>query len=55
MDKNRADIAGGLVFVGFILCSLGLGIYFENLAVFFLMGLGAAFIGFGLIKAIVKH
>lgn len=52
--KSRSDSAGGLVFVGFIMLGLGLGLYFDNAAVGLFIGLGSGFVVFGLIKAFMK-
>ncbi|MGB0757390.1 MAG: hypothetical protein ACPGO5_02950 [Patescibacteria group bacterium] len=52
--KSRADQAGGMVFVGFIMLGLGFGFYYGSLPVGLFLGLGTGFILFGLIKAFMK-
>ena len=52
--KSKADAAGGMVFVGSLMIGIGLGIYYGQTAVGALVGLGAGFILFGLIKVIIK-
>lgn len=56
MEKNtsKSDTAGGLVFSGFIVLGVGLGILYNNTAVGTLLGVGIGFIFFGLIKAFMK-
>jgi hypothetical protein len=53
-DKKKSDTVGGLVFVGPLMIGLGLGIYYNQTAVGVLVGLGAGFILFGLVKALMK-
>ena len=53
-NKSKSDTVGGLVFVGPLMIGIGLGIYYNQTAVGVLVGLGAGFILFGLIKAIMK-
>ena len=53
-NKSKADTAGGLVFVGPLMIGIGLGIYYNITAVGVLVGLGAGFILFGLVKAFMK-
>ncbi|MBU0498348.1 MAG: hypothetical protein KKG04_10410 [Candidatus Thermoplasmatota archaeon] len=53
-DSSKADTAGGLVFIGSLLIGLGLGIYYNIMAVGLLVGLGVGFILFGLVKAFMK-
>jgi hypothetical protein len=53
-NKSKSDTAGGLVFVGALMIGIGLGIFYGITAVGTLVGLGAGFILFGLVKAFVK-
>ena len=53
-NKLKADTAGGLVFVGAMMIGIGIGIYYNITAVGVLVGLGAGFILFGLVKAFMK-
>jgi len=53
-NKSKSDTVGGLVFVGPLMIGIGLGIYYNQTAVGVLVGLGAGFILFGLVKAIMK-
>ena len=53
-SKSKADTAGGMVFVGSLMIGIGLGIYYGQTAVGVLVGLGAGFILFGLIKVLIK-
>ena len=53
-SKLKADTAGGLFFVGAFMIGIGLGIYYNITAVGVLVGLGAGFILFGLVKAFMK-
>jgi hypothetical protein len=53
-NKSKADISGGLVFVGALMLGIGLGIYYNVTAVGVLVGLGVGFILFGLVKAFMK-
>ena len=53
-SKSKADVAGGLVFVGPLMIGIGLGIYYGNTAIGVLVGLGVGFILFGLVKAFTR-
>jgi len=55
MAKSKSDVAGGLVFVGALMIGIGLGIYFIQVAVGTLIGLGIGFIIYGFIKALSKN
>jgi hypothetical protein len=52
--ESKSDVAGGLVFVGALILGIGLGMYYGNTAVGTLVGLGAGFILFGIIKVLMK-
>ena len=53
-EKSKSDTAGEFVFVGPLLIGIGLGIYFNQVAVGALVGLGVGFILFGLVKVLMK-
>jgi hypothetical protein len=53
-EKSKSDTVGGLVFVGPLMIGLGIGIYLNQTAVGVLIGLGVAFIAFGVVKALMK-
>ena len=52
--KSKSDTIGELVFVGPLLIGIGLGIYYNQVAVGALVGLGVSFILFGIVKALIK-
>jgi len=52
--KSRSDNIGGFFFAGPLMMGIGLGIYYNQVAVGTLVGLGAGFILFGLAKIFVK-
>ena len=49
--KSKSDVVGGLIFVGALMIGIGFGISFGNAGAGTMLGLGAGFILFGLIKA----
>ena len=53
-EKSKSDTIGELVFVGPLLIGIGLGIYYNQVAVGALVGLGVSFILFGIVKALIK-
>jgi hypothetical protein len=53
--KSKADVVGGLIFVGSLMIGIGLGIFYGNTAVGTMIGLGVGFILFGLVKAFAKN
>jgi len=44
-----------MVFVGALMIGIGLGVLFNNVAVGTMIGLGAGFILFGVIKAVIPQ
>lgn len=54
-NKSKSDSVGGLFFVGSLMVGIGLGIFYNNVAVGALVGLGVGFILFGLIKLFLKN
>ena len=54
-SKSKSDTVGGFVFIGPLLIGIGLGIYYNQTAVGALVGLGAGFMLYGLVKAVIKE
>ena len=53
-DKSKSDTVGGFVFVGPLLIGMDVGIYYNQVAVGALVGLGVGFMLFGIVKALMK-
>ena len=53
-QKKRSDDVGGMVFVGFILLGLALGLLYLRPDTGVLAGLGAGFIGYALVKLKIR-
>lgn len=54
-EKKQQSTIVGVVFTGCLFIGLGLGIYFNQVAVGVLVGMGVGFIGMGIMWAITRH